>query len=47
MYKAMECDYEEKNKMKMLVILSSRGKIIFSEMEKFQRWMTNRDLKWS
>jgi hypothetical protein len=30
----------------MVVIISSKGKIIFLEMEKFQRWTTSRDLEW-
>lgn len=39
-------DHEDKNKEKMFVILFNRGKIYFSEMEKFQRWIIRRDLKW-
>ncbi len=32
---------------KMVMIISGRKKMIFSEMEKFQRWTTNRDLEWA
>jgi hypothetical protein len=32
--------------MKLVVLLSNRGKIIFSEMEKFQWWITEIDVEW-
>jgi hypothetical protein len=31
----------------MVVTLSSRGKIIFSKMEKFQRLTIGKDLEWA
>jgi len=31
----------------MVVTIFDRRKIIFSEMEKFQRWIVNRDLEWA
>ncbi len=40
-------DKEDKKREKMVVILFGKGKIIFSEMEKFQRWIVRRDLKWA
>ncbi len=39
-------DHEDKNREKMFVILFNRGKIYFSKMKKFQRWIIGRDLKW-
>ncbi len=32
---------------KMVVIFSNKGKIIFLEMEKFQRWIIGRDIEWA
>jgi NOL1/NOP2/fmu family ribosome biogenesis protein len=31
----------------MVVTLSNRGKVIFLEMEKFQRWIVGRDIEWA
>jgi len=44
---ALEFDREEKNRLKMVVTIFDRRKIIFSEMEKFQRWIINRDFEWA
>jgi hypothetical protein len=43
----LKFDHEDKKKKKMVVILSNRGKIIFSKMEKIQKWTTSRDLEWA
>jgi hypothetical protein len=40
-------DSEDRKKIKMVVTLFGRKKIIFSNMEKFQRWTTDRDLEWA
>jgi hypothetical protein len=31
----------------MVVILSDKGKIIFSEMKKFQQWIVGRNVEWA
>ncbi len=31
----------------MVVIISSKGKIIFSKMEKIQRWIVDKELEWA
>ncbi len=41
---APKTDCEEKKKM--VVIFSSKRKIIFSEMDKFKWWILERDVEW-
>ncbi len=43
----MEFDHEEKKRKKMVVTIFDKGKIIFLEMEKFQRWIIGRNLGWA
>jgi hypothetical protein len=44
---SLEFDHKDRKKEKMVVTFFNRGKIIFLEMEKFQKWTTNRDLEWA
>jgi hypothetical protein len=43
----LEFDHEEKKRKKMVVTIFDKGKIIFLEMEKFQRWIIGRNLGWA
>jgi len=44
---SLEFDHKDRKKEKMVVIFFNRGNIIFLQMEKFQKWTTNRDLEWA
>lgn len=41
----LDCEVEgQKKRGRVVVSLRSRGKIVFSEMDKFERWMRGRDV---
>jgi hypothetical protein len=43
----LDCEDEgEKKRGKIVVSLRGRGKVVFSEMDKFERWAKGRDVHW-
>ncbi len=43
----LKIDQEEKKREKMVVIISGKGRISFSKMEKFQWWIVGKDVEWA
>jgi hypothetical protein len=38
---------QKKGKISSLMSLSSRGKLVFTKMDRFKRWVTSKDVKWT